>query len=196
MAMVTRMDDAIGELMGALRELKLEENTLVLFHSDNGGGGPADNRPLRGRKAQMWEGGLRVPAIVRWPGKLSAGKVCDEFLTTLEVFPTLVAAAGTQPPAHVTLDGLDMTAVLRGDKHSPRDEMFWERRLDRAARVGHYKWIETPQGSGLFDLSRDIGEDHDLSSERPELVAQFKARFAAWKKEMDAAEPRGPFRDY
>ncbi|HUE70801.1 MAG TPA: sulfatase-like hydrolase/transferase [Pirellulaceae bacterium] len=196
MGMVTRMDDAIGELLDTLRELKLEENTLVIFHSDNGGGGPADNGPLRGKKASMWEGGLRVPAIVRWPGRLPAGNVCDEFLTTLEVFPTLVAAAGAQPPENVTLDGIDMTAVLRGEKHSPRDEMFWERRLDKAARVGNYKWVAAERGGGLFDLSSDLGEERDLSAEQPELLAQIKARFAAWKKEMDAAEPRGPFRDY
>jgi arylsulfatase A-like enzyme len=196
MAMVTRMDDAIGELLDTLRELKLENNTLVIFHSDNGGGGPADNGVLRGRKATMWEGGLRVPAIVRWPGKVPAGKVCDEFLTTLEVFPTLVVAAGRQPPATLTLDGFDMTAVLCGERHSPRDEMFWERRLDKAARVGNYKWVETERDGGLFDLARDLGEERDLSAKQPELLAQIKARFAAWKKEMDADEPRGPFRDY
>jgi arylsulfatase A-like enzyme len=196
MAMVTRMDDAIGELLDTLRELKLEDNTLVIFHSDNGGGGPADNGPLRGKKASMWEGGLRVPAIVRWPGRLPAGRICDEFLTTLEIFPTLVAAADAQPPENVTLDGFDMTAVLRGEKHSPRDEMFWERRLDQAARVGNYKWVAAGPAGGLFDLSSDLGEERDLSAEQPELLAQIKARFAAWKKEMDAAEPRGPFRDY
>lgn len=196
MAMVTRMDDAIGELLATLGELKLDGNTVVVFHSDNGGGGPADNGPLRGKKATMWEGGLRVPAIVRWPGKLPAGRVSDEFLTTLEVFPTLAAAAGTQPPQGVALDGFDMTVVLRGDTQSPRGDMFWKRRLDKAARVGNYKWVAAEQGSGLFDLASDLGEQRDLSAEKPEILARIQARFAAWQIEMDAAEPRGPFRDY
>jgi hypothetical protein len=74
--------------------------------------------------------------------------------------------------------------------------MFWERRLDKAARVGNYKWVETERDGGLFDLARDLGEERDLSAKQPELLAQIKARFAAWKKEMDADEPRGPFRDY
>ena len=100
------------------------------------------------------------------------------------------------PPEGVTLDGFDMLPVLRGEVRSPRREMFWERRLDRAARVGDHKWIEAEKGSGLFDLARDPGEKNDLSAERPELVKQIKARFAAWKAAMEAAEPRGPFRDY
>ena len=79
---------------------------------------------------------------------------------------------------------------------SPRGEMFWQRRLDKAARVGNYKWVAAEQGSGLFDLASDLGEKRDLSAEKPELLARIQARFAAWQKEMDAAEPRGPFRDY
>ncbi len=74
--------------------------------------------------------------------------------------------------------------------------MFWERRTDRAARVGQYKWVESERGNGLFDLSTDIGEKRDLSSERPEVLEQVKGRFAAWKEAMNAAEPHGPFRDY
>ncbi len=74
--------------------------------------------------------------------------------------------------------------------------MFWQRRGDRAARMGNYKWVESARGNGLFDLSKDIGERHDLSAEHPKLLARLKASFAAWEKEMAAAEPRGPFRDY
>ena len=100
------------------------------------------------------------------------------------------------PPAEVKLDGFDMLPILQGKKKSPREEMFWERRSDRAARVGNYKWLESAKGTGLFDLENDVGETKDLSKEKPDVLARVKARFAAWKKEMDAAEPRGPFRDY
>ena len=127
---------------------------------------------------------------------MPAGAVCDEFLTSLEIFPTLLNALGIAPPPGVVLDGFDMLPILQGKAPSQRTEMFWERRDDRAARVGNWKWVESRRGSGLFDLSTDIGEQDDLSREKPEIVERLKARFAAWKREMDAAEPRGPFRDY
>ena len=190
------MDEAIGELLNTLRELDLERDTLVLFMSDNGGSGNGGYAPLRGAKSTMWEGGLRVPFLARWPGHLPAQAVTDEFLTSLELFPTLLSATGTPPMEGITLDGFDMLPVLRGTAKSPRTEMFWERREDRALRSGSWKWIEASRGGGLFDLAHDLGEQHDLSREKPELAAQLKARFAQWRAEMDAVEPRGPFRDY
>jgi arylsulfatase A-like enzyme len=196
MGAVTCMDDAIGELLDVLDEHELAEDTIVIFFSDNGGPSSGDNTPLRGRKGQMFEGGIRVPCIVRWPRNIPRGQVCDEFLTSLEVFPTVLKATGVALPKGVTLDGFDMLPVLQGKTGSARTEMFWERRGDRAARVGHWKWVETKSGNGLFDLSADIGERNDLSKAQPEKLKQLKARFAAWKAEMAAAEPRRPFRDF
>ena len=196
MAAVTYMDEAIGDMLVLLEKFGLVQNTLVIFLSDNGGTGIGDNTPLRGGKAQMFEGGLRVPCLVRWPGVIPAGQVCDEFLTSLEMFPTLCRAAGIAPPKEVVLDGFDMTPVLAGGQKSPREEMFWERRGDKAARVGHWKWLESRRGSGLFDLATDLGEKHDLSKDKPDILAHVKSRFAAWKRHMDEADPRGPFRDF
>ncbi len=196
LAAIACMDEAIGRVLDLLDEYELAENTLVIFFSDNGGGGPADNRPLRGRKAQMFEGGLRVPAIVRWPGRLPAGRVCREFLSSLEVFPTVAAATGHPLPAKVTYDGFDMLPVLRGEQPSTRTEMFWQRRGDVAARVGKWKWVSSAKGSGLYDLENDIGELHDLSDRHPEVLQYVKSRFAAWQKEMEASPPRRPFRDF
>jgi arylsulfatase A-like enzyme len=193
---VTCMDEAIGEIMATLRELGQEKNTLVLFLSDNGGSGNGGNAPLKGQKSTMWEGGLRVPFIARWPSQLPAGKTTDEFLTGLELFPTIVAAAGAEPPRDVKLDGFSMLGILRGERSSPRREMFWQRRGDKAARVGRWKWVESSKGNGLFELETDLGETKDLSRENPEILQQVRARFTAWREEMDAAEPRGPFRDY
>ena len=195
-ASVTAMDEAIGKALDFLDDHGLADNTLVLFFSDNGGGGAADNSPLRGAKGQMFEGGIRVPCIVRWPTMIPAGITCDEFLTVLEVFPTLCAATGAKTPEGVKLDGFDMLPVLQGKRKSFRAEMFWQRRLDKAARVGPWKWVESARGNGLFDLRADLSEKRDLSAERPEVLAKVKARFENWKKEMKAAEPRGPFRDY
>lgn len=196
MGMVSAMDDAIGEILATLCSNGIEENTLIIFFSDNGGAGVADNGPLRGTKATMWEGGLRVPCLVRWPSRLPAGEVRDDFLTSLEVFPTILAAANVEQPNEVTLDGSDMLPVLRGEEASKRETMFWQRRNDKAARIGRYKWIDAEKGRGLFDLKTDLGEKHDLSKERPELLAEMKSRFAQWQTEMESSEPRGPFRDY
>ena len=196
MAAITYMDEAIGQILDLLAELGLEDNTIVIFLSDNGGSSSADNSPLRGGKSRLFEGGIRVPCIVRWPGVVSKGTVCEEFLTALEIFPTLCSAAGVQPPKGVILDGFDMTEVIAGKKKSPRKEVFWQRRGDKAARVGNFKWVESSRGSGLFDLSKDIGEQHDLSKERPEVLRMVKSRFAAWQKLMAEAEPRRPFRDF
>ena len=193
---VTAMDAAIGRLLDLLDEYGIADNTIVIFFSDNGGGGSADNAPLRGRKGQMFEGGTRVPCIVKWPGKIPAGATSDEFLTSLEILPTLCAATAAAPRKGVALDGFDILPVLQGRRASPRAEMFWQRKLDKAARVGHWKWVESSRGKGLFDLRHDIGERRDLSKERPEILKRVQARFANWKKQMQAAEPRGPFRDF
>ena len=195
-AAVTRMDKAIGDLLTAIDRAGQTDNTIVIFMSDNGGSGNGGNAPLRGAKSTMWEGGLRVPLLVRWPGKLPAGKVTDEFLTSLEVMPMLLAATGTKAPDRLKLDGFDMLPVLKGERTSLRNEMFWQRRSDRAARVGNWKWVDSAKGKGLFDLSSDLGESHDMSKEKPELLREMEGRFVAWRKEMDAAEPRGPFQDY
>ena len=193
---VTCMDAAIGEVLAQIKARGEERDTIVIFQSDNGGSGNGGNAPLKGQKSTMWEGGLSVPLLVRWPAKLPAGKVTDEFLTSLELFPTLAAATGAKIPAGVKLDGFDMLPVLRGEKKSSRTEMFWERRRDHAIRVGNWKWVQTGNANGLYDIANDRGETKDLSKEKPEIVKQLKARFAEWKAEMEASEPRGPFRDY
>ncbi|MBI5396735.1 MAG: sulfatase-like hydrolase/transferase [Verrucomicrobia bacterium] len=193
---VTCMDEAIGEILARVKQSGQGENTFLMFFSDNGGSGNGGNAPLKAGKSAMWEGGLRVPFVAWWPGHLPAGKVIDEFLTSLEVLPTFAAAAGAKLPPGVKLDGFDLLPVLRGETKSPRTEMFWQRRSDKAARVGQWKWVESAKGGGLFDLSADLGESRDLSAEKPDVLARVKGRFEAWRKEMDAAEPRGPFRDY
>lgn len=196
MAMVSVMDRAVGDLLALLKEQGRLDNTLVIFLSDNGGGGVADNGPLRGRKGLVFEGGIRVPCIVSWPGHLPAGKTSEEFLTSLEIFPTILAATGTAPPKDVILDGFNLLPVLNGEEDSHRHEMFWQRRLKKAARVGNWKWIKTPEREGLFHLAKDVGEKHDLSQSHPRKLKEMRQAFADWKAEMQAAEPRGPFRNY
>jgi len=196
LASITCMDDAIGAILDRLDRYQLADNTLVVFFSDNGGSGSADNAPLRGRKATMWEGGLRVPFIARFPGRIPPGTKSGEFLSSLELFPTFAALAGAKLPTGVVYDGYDMLPVLAGKAKSRRTEMFWQRRGDKAARVGRYKWVASARGGGLFDLETDVGERHDLSREKPDVLKKLQTRFAAWRKRMDESAPRGPFRDF
>ncbi|MGV3486584.1 MAG: sulfatase-like hydrolase/transferase [Planctomycetaceae bacterium] len=195
---VTCMDQAIGELMQAVADRGQADQTMWMFMSDNGGSGNGGNSPLRGAKSTMWEGGLRVPFVMHWPGTIEGGRISDQFLTSLELFPTLIHAcqAADSVPQGISLDGFDMVPVLRGEVPSPRTEMFWQRRGDRAARVDHWKWVDSAKGRGLFDLATDLGETNDLSAQRPEVLARLKASFEQWQQTMDNAEPRGPFRDY
>ncbi len=197
-ALITQMDDAIGSIMEQIRTLGLDDNTMIVFASDNGGSGGSNNRPLRRGKGTMFEGGLRVPLIVRWPGRVKPGRVIGEFASSLELFPTFLAAAGASPPAGVKLDGQNLLPVLEGRGRFERKEMFWQAtyRNNRAARVGDWKWVDHSGTEGLYNLANDIGEDRDLSKERPDMLAMVKKRYAAWWDEMQACEPRGPFRDY
>ncbi len=195
-AAVTCMDREIGKLMQVIKDSGEDHHTLIVFMSDNGGSGNGGNAPLKGAKSTMWEGGLRVPFIARWPAKIPAGQVTHEFLSSLEILPTLLAATHASSPPGVHLDGFNMLPVLVDQKPSPRKELFWQRRSDKAARVNQWKWVESAKGKGLYDLSRDPGELRDLASERPDILQMMQERFNDWRHEMDASEPRGPFRDY
>ncbi len=205
--MVSAMDEAIGAMFHTLRELSLDRQTLVIFFSDNGrNGSQIDGVKLRGGKGSGFEGGLRSPLIAWWPGVIPAGKTTPEFLSSLELLPTFAAIGGAPAMPGVHLDGFNMLPVLQGYRKSPRTEMFWDwPSVYQAARVDNYKWVAyVPRGNKdnrppkeeLFDLSNDLSETRNLANEKPEVLAAVKARFAQWRAEMEAAEPRGPFRNY
>jgi arylsulfatase A-like enzyme len=196
-ALITHMDGSIGEIVDQIQRLGLDDNTIYVFASDNGGSGGSTNKPLRGGKGTMFEGGLRVPFIVRWKGRVKAGAVTDAFATTLELFPTFLAAAGAAP-SPMKLDGHNLLPLLAGRGVLDRKEMFWHRAFTNssAAKIGNWKWVDHDGQSGLYDLAADIGETKDLSTERPEVLAMMKKQYAEWWAEMQTAEPRGPFRDY
>lgn len=196
MAAVTCMDSSIGRVLDRIDEHGLRQDTIVIFVSDNGAGGGGDSGPLRGRKGQMFEGGVRVPFLMRWPGKIAPGTVSDEFLTALEVFPMLVKAAGASLPKAVEFDGFDMLPVLQGQAESERESMFWERQGEHGARLGRWKLVQSRTGSGLFDLSEDVAESNDLTKELPDVYKRVWRAYRGWVQEMAAADPRGPFKDY
>lgn len=195
LASIACMDDAIGSILYLLDHYEIAENTIVIFFSDNGGSGGSDNSPLRGGKGRAFEGGIRVCAIVRGPG-LPQGSVSNEFLTGLELLPTLTRLAEIAPNEEIPLDGFDMWPVLKGEKPSPRKTMFWKRREREAARVENWKWVRNADGTYLFDLDADVGEKNNLVETMPEKAAAMQAHFETWMRQMEESEPRGPFRDF
>ncbi|MCA9082169.1 MAG: N-acetylgalactosamine-6-sulfatase, partial [Planctomycetaceae bacterium] len=129
-------------------------------------------------------------------GVIPPQSVNEEFLTTLDLFPMVTSLASVSLPDGHILDGHNVLPVLAGHERSPRQEMFWQRRDHSAARVGNWKWIRLGDQEYLFDLSTDIGEQTNLAKSHPAQLTKLRAAFATWEATMQAAEPRGPFRDY
>jgi arylsulfatase A-like enzyme len=190
-AMVTRMDGDVGRLLALLHELKIDDNTLVIFTSDNGphkeGGNNPDfndsNGPLRGYKGGVTEGGIREPFIAWWPGKVPAGKTSDSPVTFADIMPTFAALGGGYAPAKI--DGLDFSPTLFGSEQPELADSFlyWEFNHDglvaQSSRWNKWKALRDPKTKKieLYDLSADIGEKHDLAKDHPEIVAKFEDYF-------------------
>jgi arylsulfatase A-like enzyme len=205
-AMLSAMDDGIGKTIAALRAANLEENTLIFFFSDNGGPtmegttiNGARNTPLRGSKRQTWEGGIRVPFIIRWKGRLPEGKTDSRPIIQLDVFPTVMAAAGVTPQRERQLDGVNLLPFLTGAASgSPHDALYWRLGDNMAIRLGDWKLVKTHEGplgddpavlndlSGaeLFDLSTDIGETRNLAATRPERVRELAEAWQRWNRQL------------
>ena len=142
----------------------------------------ASNKPYRTEKAMIYEGSIRVCCLVRWPGRISPGTVCDEILVSLDFFPMIVRAAGAAPPDGRILDGRDPTAALAGKAGSPHRSLFWEYNRSRAVRQGQYKLVRarTSKSWELYDLAADPGETTDLAKEKPDVAARLLAEFERW----------------
>ncbi|HEY1192047.1 MAG TPA: sulfatase/phosphatase domain-containing protein, partial [Gemmata sp.] len=209
-AMVESMDDAVGRVLKKLAELKLSDNTLVIFTSDNGGlatlegmaFAPTYNAPLREGKGYLYEGGVRVPLIVKWPGKVKPGIVTSEVACSIDFFGTILAATGAQSES--PRDGVSLVPVLSGGKLE-RNEICWHyphyanqgSRPGGAIRAGDYKLIEYYEDGRheLFDVKKDLSESRNLSAEKPQLVEDLAKRLAAWRKAVGAQMPT-PNPDY
>lgn len=187
-AMLTAMDDGIGAVLGKLKEAGLERDTLVFFFSDNGGpaANGSNNHPLRGRKGSMFEGGIRVPFLIKWPRRVPAGVIYRRPVISLDVLPTTVAAAGWKLPKDRQLDGVNLLPYLMGkNPASPHDILFWRMRQNRAVRKGNWKLVRSKAGPAqLFDLSKDIAETKDLASEKPAVVKELSQALAKWEAQM------------
>ncbi len=195
-AAVECIDWSVGVLLHELRRLGLDERTLVIFTSDNGSRGDrgGSNQPLRGGKFNTWEGGLRVPCIMRWPGVIPAGTISREIITALDFLPTLARLAGAEPPADRIIDGKDVRPLLFGEPGavSPHDAFFYYLgdRL-QAVRSGPWKLHVWRDGSALcelYNLVEDIGETRNVAADHPDVVRELQARVEAMREDIgDAA---------
>jgi arylsulfatase A-like enzyme len=199
-AMQSSMDDAVGSVLSKLRELQLEENTLIFFFSDNGGPTPSTtsgNGPLRGYKAQTWEGGIRVPFLIQWKGKLPGGKVDDRPVIQLDILPTALAAAAIEIKPEWKLDGVNLLPYLTGEKPgSPHDSLYWRFGKQIAIRSGDWKLVKsvgspnlagieqiekaTTANSELYNLKDDIGEKANLALKESEKLKELAGAWEAW----------------
>jgi arylsulfatase A-like enzyme len=180
-AMLVALDDAVGRVLQTLRDTKQEERTLVVFISDNGGPtavNSSSNRPLRGFKGEVWEGGLRVPWLMRWPGKVSAGQVVSDPVIALDLVPTLVAAAGLSPSDE--LDGADLLPRITRRAALPERALCWRFGEQRAVRVGEWKLVDFGDGPRLFNLRSDLAEQRDCAKEHPEKLAELERAYRDW----------------
>lgn len=201
-AMLSALDDAVGKVVGKVREIGQEENTLIFFISDNGGPTQSitsGNGPLRGFKSQTWEGGIRVPWIVNWKGHIPAGKVDDRPVIQIDIFPTVLAAAGVEAPSDAKVDGVNLLPYLTGDKtEAPHDALFWRFGQQIAIRKGDWKLVKAPgagaeqgattatsntEGAHLYNLAKDIGEQTNLADKEPEKVKELAAAWNQWNRD-------------
>jgi arylsulfatase A-like enzyme len=206
-AMVSAMDDGVGKVLGTLREQNLDQNTLVVFFNDNGGPmmetttiNGSSNAPLKGSKRTTWEGGIRVPFMIRWTGRVPAGRVDKRPIIQLDVLPTALAAAGEGAGTSKRLDGVDLLPFLTGAaKGSPHETLYWRMGGMMAIRHGDWKLVKTRagafvdadpaalsdlSGAELYNLADDIGESKNLAAARPEKVKELGERWQVWNKQL------------
>jgi arylsulfatase A-like enzyme len=213
--MIASVDESVGRMVALLDELKLSENTLLIFSSDNGGvGGYAregirggditDNAPLKGGKGMLYEGGIRVPYLVRWPGKIAPGTVCDQPINTVDLYPTLLDLAATKPLPGYPLDGTSYLGLLTGAASSARHPLYWH--FPGYLGAGRGTWRTSPAGAiregdwklleffetgklELYNLREDLGEQHNLAAKLPAKVEELRTRLHTWRKEVGAQMP-------
>ncbi|WP_339676934.1 sulfatase, partial [uncultured Gimesia sp.] len=205
-AMVAHVDDSVGRIVAALDELKLTDNTVVIFTSDNGGlrqsfsGGDivSTNAPLRDEKGSLYEGGIRVPLIIKWPGVAVAGKTCAEPTISIDFWPTFAEIAHANPPQHQTIDGLSLVPLLKDPTtHLNREAIYFHyphyhhSTPAGAIRAGDWKLIEffADGNLELYHLKQDLSETTNLAAKNPEKAAELQQKLADWRTSTGAALP-------
>jgi arylsulfatase A-like enzyme len=189
--MVEAMDRQVGRVIEALAAAQLADNTIVIFTSDNGGERFADTWPFVGKKSELLEGGLRIPAIVRWPGRVRRGRVSDQVMITMDWFPTLLEAAGTEPNAAFPSDGMSLLSALVGDTPAVSRKLYWRfhANVQRAMRDGDMKWLKIRDNTFLFNVVSDPLERANLKDREPEVYRRLVAEYDAWNATMLPENP-------
>ena len=200
-AMIEAMDIAIGKILKSLDDLNIAEETLVIFTSDNGPfGGVGDASPLRADKGHLYEGGIRVPLIVRWPGKVEAGAVEETPVILTDLHPTILSATGLDLNSTIPNDGHNLLPLLKGKEKLKNRAVYWhypnfafhrDNRLGSAIREGDHKLIHfyDTDSVELYNLKNDIGEKNDLSGKMPQLASRLKNKLKVWLQDSGAVMP-------
>jgi arylsulfatase A-like enzyme len=203
-AMVDAMDQACGKVFDALKQLGLDDNTVIIFMSDNGGlstseGHPTSNLPLRAGKGWLYEGGIREPMMIKWPSVTKPGSVCEKPVTSTDFYPTMLEMAGLDALPRQHVDGVSLVPLLRGQKSLGRQAIYWHYPHygnqggfpGSVIRMGDYKLIANyvDDSIELYNLKDDIGEKNDLAKKMPKKTRQLKTMLEKWLNEVDAKMP-------
>ncbi len=210
-AMVESVDQNVGRILAALDSNGLDQNTVVIFYSDNGGHGALTSMaPLRGSKGMLYEGGIRVPLAIRWPKRISAGSVCSEPVISIDFFPTFIDIANIKRPADQPLDGKSLLPLLTGEKQTlDRKAIYWHFPAYLQSYAGDSPWRTTPVGAirygdwklleffednriELYNLQEDIGESNNLANSCPEKAKTLHQELVAWRQKLNAPVPGKP----
>jgi len=200
-AMMKSLDDGIGEVLAALKKAKLDRSTLVIFTSDNGGERFSYNWPFRGQKFSLFEGGIRVPAIVRWPTLLPANRISEQTAITMDWTATILAAGQSKPDPNYSLDGIDLMPTIRGTAPTPGARhpspssdrtFFWRHSNQDAVRSGRWKYLNDGSQEYLFDLSIDQREQANYRKQNPAMFNQLRNEFQNWQSRVLPRPPARP----
>jgi arylsulfatase A len=192
-AMVEAIDQSVGEIINTLKKLNLDENTLVIFTSDNGGyihynhlfNNISSNGLLRGQKAEVYEGGHRVPFIAWWPGKFNEGLELDETTMTMDLYPTFAQLSGADLSIEKTIDGISLNSLLFRNEKLPDRTLFWKMGNEIAVRNGSWKLVRIgDQPYELYNLDQDLGEENDLVESHPEISLNLWNGYLDWEKQV------------
>jgi arylsulfatase A-like enzyme len=188
-AMVSSVDDGVGLVLNKLKELDIEENTIVVFLSDNGGPEPnngSDNGPLKGKKGDLWEGGIRVPFAMQWPAKIQEGTVFDDPIISLDIFATIAAQNKESIVLKKPLDGVNLLPYLEGEAEGiPHPLLFWKKydQERMAVRKGKDKLVKYAESISLYNLDQDIGEEINLLERDKKTFQELQNAYNSWNNE-------------
>jgi arylsulfatase A len=183
---ISEVDYSVGRIMAALKNLGIDENTMVLFISDNGGVGNTANLPLRGHKGTYWEGGFRDPFIVRWPGNIPENKRLDGIVAAMDIYPTIASLAGVPTTKKQVTDGINISDYLTGKTETPPRELFYFYWRNELSAIRYHDWKLFFNGE-LYNLKEDIGETTDVSAQHPEIVSKINELFEEARKDLGDA---------